>query len=272
MNEVAPVRVAVVGAMGKMGREVLRSLLPQEGFEILVAVDHEEVGRNVRELCGTKAPDVVVEQKLGAALDKTPVDVMVDFTHASAAAGHAMSAIKRGIAPVIGTTGMADLDVKEIALQCKDAGVPGIYAPNFAIGAVLMMRFSAMAAKWMPDVEIIEMHHEGKQDAPSGTAMMTAERIAEGRSHAGPRKTTQTVRVEGVRGGRWHDVTIHSVRLQGLIAHQAVMLGAPGETLTIRHDSMDRASFMAGVKLCVREVRNLSSFVVGMDSLLFRDG
>lgn len=259
----------MVGAMGRMGREVMRSFMASEGFEIVVAVDHNELDKNAREVLGPKAPDVVIEAKLGAALDRTPVDVVVDFTHHSAAAQHAISSIKRGAAPIIGTTGMSDADLREIVLHSKEHNVPGIYAPNFAIGAVLMMRFSQMAARWMRDAEIIEMHHDQKQDAPSGTAMLTADRIAQGREGVPPHKHTLQTKVDGVRGGRWHDVQIHSVRLQGLVAHQEVIFGGPGETLTIRHDSMERSSFMAGVKICVKEVRKLDKFVVGLDQILF---
>lgn len=265
-----PIRVAVVGAMGRMGREVLKALTPNEGFDVLLAIDHNEVGTNIRDVVGPKANDVVVESKLGAALDRTSVDVVVDFSSAAGAATHAISAIKRGASPVIGTTGMKDEELREITLLCTEAKVPGIYAPNFAIGAVLMMRFSQMAAKFMPDVEIIEMHHDRKEDAPSGTAMLTAEMIESGRQETPSKKHTLHQRVEGVRGGRWHDTPIHSVRLNGLVAHQMVVFGGPGETLTIRHDSMDRTSFMQGVKLCVREVGNLKGFVIGMDNVLFR--
>lgn len=256
--------------MGRMGREVLKALTPNEGFDVLLAIDHNEVGTNIRDVVGPKANDVVVESKLGAALDRTSVDVVVDFSSAAGAATHAISAIKRGASPVIGTTGMKDEELREITLLCTEAKLPGIYAPNFAIGAVLMMRFSQMAAKFMPDVEIIEMHHDRKEDAPSGTAMLTAEMIESGRQETPSKKHTLHQRVEGVRGGRWHDTPIHSVRLNGLVAHQMVVFGGPGETLTIRHDSMDRTSFMQGVKLCVREVGNLKGFVIGMDNVLFR--
>ncbi|MEA2552158.1 MAG: 4-hydroxy-tetrahydrodipicolinate reductase [Fimbriimonadaceae bacterium] len=270
MDERTPIRVAVVGAMGRMGREVLGALTQKEGFDVLVAVDHNEVGRNVRDILGPKAPDLVVEGKTGAALDKTPVDVLVDFSHHSAAAPHAITAMKRGVSAVIGTTGMADEELKEIALTCKDTNVAAIYAPNFAVGAVLMMHFARMAARYMPDAEIIEMHHDKKEDAPSGTAMLTADLIQDGRKEPPHHKHVSLMKVEGVRGGKYHDTPIHSVRLPGLVAHQMVIFGGPGETLTLRHDSLDRSSFMQGVKLCAREVRNLTGLTIGMDNVLFR--
>ena len=266
-----PIRVAVVGAAGRMGQEVLKALNQNEGFDIVLAVDKDADGKNCRDLVGPKGPDVVIESKLGAALERVETDVLVDFTHHSAATQHAISAFKRKVSPVIGTTGMGDNELRELALVSQENGTPGIYAPNFAIGAVLMMRFAQMAAKWMPDAEIIEMHHDKKEDAPSGTAMLTADLIAEGRTEPASPARAINLRVEGARGGRWHDTQVHSVRLQGLVAHQQVMFGGPGESLTIRHDSIDRTSFMAGVKLCARKVRSLNGLVVGMDKILFLD-
>lgn len=271
MHQETPIRVAVAGAAGRMGREVLRALTPAEGFQVVVAVDHHEQGANCRDLVGPKGPDVVIEAKLGAALDRQKADVLVDFTHYSAASQHALSAMKRGVCPVIGTTGMGDSELRDLAAQAHDLGVPGVYAPNFAIGAVLMMRFAEMAARWMPDVEIVEMHHDKKEDAPSGTAIMTAELIAHARTRPASPARAVNLKVEGARGGRWLDTQIHSVRLAGLVAHQMVIFGGPGESLTIRHDSMDRSSFMTGLKLCVREVRSLPGFVIGLDKVLFRE-
>ncbi len=219
-------------------------------------------------MAGPNAPDLVIEDKLGAALDRVKVDVLVDFSHHAAAAQHALQALKRGVAPLIGVTGVPDSDLKEIKLQCQESNVPAMYVPNFAIGAVLLMKFAEMAARWLPDVEVIEMHHDQKEDAPSGTALLTAERIAATRPRV-PHLKQATIKVEGVRGGTYHDVRVHSVRLPGLVAHQMVMFGGVGETLTLRHDSLDRKSFMQGVKLCVQEIRKLEGFVIGMDRLLF---
>lgn len=270
MEENGTIKVAVVGAAGRMGQEVLRTVGQEPGIEIVVACDREHVGENCRDFVGGRAPDLVVTDKLGAALDNQKVDVLVDFSHGSGAAAHSHSALKRGVAPVIGATGLNDADLKEIALSCKETGIPGMYVPNFAIGAVLMMRFAEMAAKWMPDCEIIELHHDRKEDAPSGTALRTAELIAEARTDSPTRKPRTAFKVEGVRGGTFKDVVIHSVRLPGLVAHQSVMFGRPGEMLTLRHDSMDRTSFMKGVALAVREVRGLQGLVVGLDKILFR--
>lgn len=270
MSESGVIRVAVVGAAGRMGSEVLRTVSQEPGIEIVLAVDREKVGMNCREFAGGRAPDLVVQDKLGAALDGTKVDVLIDFSHASGAATHADSALKRGVSPVIGATGMADANLREIKLRCQETGVSGIYVPNFAIGAVLMMKFAEMAAKWMPDCEIIELHHDRKEDAPSGTAMRTAEMIQEARTDSPSRKPRAAIKVEGARGGSYKDVNIHSVRLPGYVAHQEVIFGRIGEVLTVRHDSMDRVSFMSGVALATREVRSINGFVVGLDKILFR--
>lgn len=270
MEETNVVRVAVIGAAGRMGTEVLRTVNQVPGIEIVLAVDRERVGENCREFAGGRAPDIQVVDKLGVALDNTKADVLVDFSHGSGSAQHADSALKRGVSPVIGATGLNDSDLKEIALRCKETGVPGMYVPNFAIGAVLMMKFSEMAAKWMPDCEIIELHHDRKEDAPSGTAMRTAELIHDARQDSPTRKPRPQMKVEGARGGAYKDVHIHSVRLPGYIAHQEVIFGRLGEVLTIRHDSMDRGSFMQGVALAAKEVRSLPGFVVGLDKILFR--
>jgi 4-hydroxy-tetrahydrodipicolinate reductase len=267
--EAGNIRVAVVGAGGRMGQEVLRTLVPSEGFDIVAAVDSSFAGTNVRELAGPKASDVVIKDKLGAALDQADAQVLVDFSHASAAPTHALSAIKRGVRPVIGVTGISKPDLQEISFQCRETKTGGIYAPNFAIGAVLMMRFAEMAAQWYPDAEIIELHHDRKEDAPSGTAILTAEKIGEARKAPPTKKPRPNLKVEGARGGKCSEVNVHSVRLPGCIAHQMVLFGGEGETLTIRHDSMSRGSFMYGVKLATRRVLELDEFLVGLDRLIF---
>lgn len=263
-------KVAVVGVCGRMGREVAKTLSGSPDFDLVAVVDRAEAGASLRELVGPSAPDLVVEEKLGAALDRARPDALVDFTHPLAAAAHALSAIQRGISPVIGTTGLSESDVRELDHACREKALGGVYAPNFAIGAILMMRFAQMAAQWLPNCEIIELHHDRKEDAPSGTAMLTAQLIGEARAEPPTRKPRPLFKLEGVRGGVHAETPIHSVRLPGFVAHQEVIFGGTGETLTIRHDSLDRVSFMEGVKLALRTVSSLDGFVVGLDRLLFR--
>ncbi|MCO5296396.1 MAG: 4-hydroxy-tetrahydrodipicolinate reductase [Fimbriimonadaceae bacterium] len=261
------VRVAIAGVAGRMGREVARSLSGSKEFEVVVAVDRAAGGTSLRELVGPSAPDLVVAERLGEALDAVPCDVLVEFTHPSAAFDHAESALRRGVAPVVGTSGLDDASLRELALMCEETGTPAMVVPNFALGAVLMMRFAEMAARWMPHCEVIEMHHDRKADAPSGTAQLTASRIAAARKTA-PALREELLHVEGARGGTVQGVPVHSVRLPGLVAHQLVVFGGQGETLTLRHDSLDRSSFMEGVALCVRRVRSLHGLVIGLDTLL----
>jgi 4-hydroxy-tetrahydrodipicolinate reductase len=198
--------------------------------------------------------------------------VLVDFSHHSVVGENVEIALKRGCAVVIGATGLTAETLDGIRICSVGAGVPVLFAPNFAMGAILMMKFSEIASRWYADAEIIELHHDRKEDAPSGTALLTAEIIGKARQGEPSVKPTPVIKADGALGGRVHDVPVHSIRLPGLLAHQQVMFGAPGETLTIRHDSTDRAGFMNGVKLAIREVRCLKGLVIGLDKILFQDG
>lgn len=254
-----------------MGQETVRTISQTPGLQLVLAIDKARAGERLRDVAGPRAADLVIEDKLGAALSRVETDVLIDFTNHASAMQNAESALTRKVAPVIGATGIAAKDLRQLAALSREHQTPGMYVPNFAIGAVLMMKFAQMAAAWLPDVEIIELHHENKQDAPSGTAMLTAERISEARKKAPTPIATSLMKVEGARGGNYKDVPMHSVRLPGLLAHQEVLFGGKGEVLTIRHDSMDRSSFMEGVKLCAFRVWQLEGFVVGLDRLMFGD-
>jgi len=259
------IRVAVVGAGGRMGREILRALTPDQGFEIVAAVGRTDVGRNCRDLAGPMVPDLTVTEQLNA----DSADVVVDVTNFRSAVAHAEIAANAGAGFVIGATGLGADDLEYLRGVCRDRGVGGMYVPNFAIGAVLMMKFSELAARWIPDVEVIEMHHERKEDAPSGTAMLTAELISRARTADRTPLPNPMLKVDGARGGEAFGVPVHAVRLPGLLAHQQVIFGSTGESLTLRHDSLDRTCFMPGVKLCVRRVTESSEFIVGLDKILF---
>ncbi|MCX7800012.1 MAG: 4-hydroxy-tetrahydrodipicolinate reductase [Fimbriimonadales bacterium] len=269
-DETRVLKVAVAGAAGRMGTTTVQALALEGDFEVVCAVDRAHAGESLRSVAGPKAPDIPIREKFGAALDETKPDVLIDFTTHASAVEHAASSMRRGVAPVIGATGLTQHDLSELRRLSEDTGVPGIYVPNFAIGAVLMMRFAELASRWLPDVEIVEMHHDRKLDAPSGTAILTADLIAEARKCVPTPPVTQQLKVEGARGGVYKDIPIHSVRLPGLVAHQAVLFGGKGELLTIRHDSLDRSSFMEGVKIALRHVRKLQGFSVGLDKILFR--
>lgn len=261
------IRVGIAGVAGRMGREVAQFLAASEEFDIVLAVDRAAGNTSLRQIAGSHVPEITIRERLGEALEAVPCDVLVEFTHPSSAFAHAESALRRGVAPVVGTSGLDAAALRELAHLCEETQTPAMVVPNFALGAVLLMRFAEMAARWMPHCEVVEMHHDKKADAPSGTARLTAERIAAARKSI-PKRREELVHVEGVRGGTIQGVPVHSVRLPGLVAHQVVLLGGQGETLTLRHDSLDRSSFMEGVALCVRRVRSLHGLVIGLDALM----
>lgn len=256
------IRVLVSGAAGRMGREVVRTVLAADDLELVAAVDPSHAGQALGE--GT---DMHISGDLAAAIEETMPQVMVDFTHPSVVAGNIATALGRGVHCVVGTTG---IDAE--SLEALAASAPGdtclFVAPNFALGAVLMMRFAAEAAKYLPHVEILELHHDKKADAPSGTALRTASLIAESRASVPAAPGRETEVAEGARGALVQDVTIHSIRLPGLVAHQEVLFGGQGQTLAIRHDSIDRTSFMPGVLLAVRGVSGRRGLVVGLEQLM----
>lgn len=255
-----------------MGQETLRALGSDPGFDVVAACDSNRVGESARSVAGPQAPDIVVSGKLGEALDASSPDVLVELTNGGSAPDHAMRALKRRVAVVVGASGIASDGMAAIRDACSESGTPCLVVPNFAVGAVLMMRFAAEAARWYPDAEVVEMHHAGKLDSPSGTSIHTAERIAEARTGRAVRQIGATETRAGARGSAVKEVHVHSVRLPGLVAHQEVLFGGEGELLSIRHDSFNRSSFMTGLKLAVREVRHLEGLVVGLERVMFRTG
>jgi 4-hydroxy-tetrahydrodipicolinate reductase len=246
-------RVGVVGATGKMGREVCRAVHAEPDLELVAAVSRSAAGQRLADVLGLDASDVVASAEIEAFIP-ADVEVAVDFTGPAYAPDHIAWGIDHDMHVVVGTTGF-EIDP---AWGAQDR-VGVVVAPNFAIGAVLMMRFAEEAARVMPDAEIVELHPPTKVDAPSGTARATAARIA------GARGDGRTP----VRGdGHDTEVPIHSVRLPGLVAHQEVLFGAVGQTLTIRHDTTDRTAFMPGVILAIREVGSRPGLTVGLEPLL----
>lgn len=241
-------RVAVFGANGRMGAEVCRAVEAAQDLELVAAVDAGD-------------DRSAVEQ----------ADVVVDFTVPSAVMDNIAWCTERGINMVVGTTGFTPERLDEVRAMLGPQPTSGVLvAANFSIGAVLMMRFAEQAARFYESAEIIELHHPDKVDAPSGTARVTAARIAAGRTQAGlgavPDATTSDP--DGARGAVVDGIHVHGVRLRGLVAHQEVLFGAAGETLTIRHDSLERSSFMPGVLLAVRASAERPGLRVGIDDLL----
>ena len=263
------IRVAVAGAAGRMGRTVVSAVHGDPETEVVAAVDIAGIGEDAGDLAGVGPLGVAVQDDLDSALRSSQAEALVDFTLAEAAHRNALTALRAGVSPVIGTTGMSEAQVDEIRALAEERQTGAFLAPNFAIGAVLMMVFARQAAKYMPEVEIIELHHEKKVDAPSGTALRTGQMILEGRgTRTVTRPEEEDLKLEGARGGDLDGVHIHSVRLPGLVAHQEVIFGGQGQTLSIRHDSIDRSSFMPGVLLACKRVREQSGLVVGLENLL----
>lgn len=244
MSPVQPTGVVVLGARGRMGSEVVRAVEAADDLRLVAGLD------------------------VGDALDLSGADVAVDFTHPDAVMGNLRACIDAGVHAVVGTTGFDETRLAELRARLAGTSVGVLVAPNFGVAAVLMMQFAARAARFFDSVEVVELHHPGKADAPSGTARRTAELVAEARAGLPPMPDATTSALEGARGADVAGVRVHAVRLAGLVAHQEVLLGGAGESLTIRHDSYDRASFMPGVLLGVRQVASRPGLTVGLEHLL----
>ena len=251
-------KVGVIGATGRMGATVCAAVAATDDLEMVAAVDPAGAGQ-------TTAGGLTIGEDLEA-LTAAGVEVAVDFTVPGAAVANAAWCADHGIHVVIGTTGV---DQAGLAKSFPADGATGcVVAPNFAIGAVLMMHFAQLAAPWFETAEIIELHHDAKVDAPSGTAMLTAERMAAASAEWGA-DPTRVETVANARGGTGPGgIHIHAVRLRGMVAHQEVLLGTAGQSLSIRHDSYDRQSFMPGVLLAVREVASRPGLTIGLEQLL----
>jgi 4-hydroxy-tetrahydrodipicolinate reductase len=241
------IKVGVIGAAGRMGSEARRAIEDDPELELVAGVEH---GGSLDDLTAAGA------------------EVAVDFTTPEAVKDNVHFCVDKGIHVVVGTTGLGDEDLAEIERWTSGSSANAFVAPNFAIGAVLMMSFAAQASPWFKTAEIVERHHERKLDAPSGTALRTAKLMNEGRSDPWSSPSGNEESLPGSRGGDAGGIRVHSLRVPGSVAHQEVLLGSPGETLTIRHDSLERASFMPGVVLAVKKVPSLRGLTVGLEHLL----
>ena len=251
------IRVAVCGSCGKMGQEVVKAVSEDKTLELVAKID----------ICGGND----IFESIKEALKEIKIDVLIDFTQPKSIFENAKYCINNGIRPVIGTTGLSDEQVEELKSLSKEKGVSCLIAPNFTTGAVLMMMFAKEAAKFFDNAEIIELHHNQKKDAPSGTAIKTAQLMGgkcENKSFV-TGNCEETELIEGSRGGvSYNDIHIHSVRMPGYIASQEVIFGASGQILKIRHDSMDRTCYMRGVVMAIKHVMNNNDFVYGLENIL----
>jgi 4-hydroxy-tetrahydrodipicolinate reductase len=259
------VRVGVLGAGGRMGSTVCRAVAADPDLELVGAIDPHHAGLDLRHATGVDVPDLHISPDPSSLLD-TGVDVVVDFTTLDASRQNLAWAAENGVHAVVGTTGFTADDHEWLGKAFVDSNC--LIAPNFAIGAVLMMRFAEVAAPWFDSAEVIELHHDGKIDAPSGTAMLTVQRMAAASEDWGEDPTRKEV-LPGARGAKGPaGIPVHSVRLRGLVAHQEVLFGTTGQSLTIRHDSYDRSSFMPGVLLGVKQVPHHPGVTIGLDGIL----
>jgi 4-hydroxy-tetrahydrodipicolinate reductase len=269
VNIMDKVRVIIAGPRGRMGKEAVKLVFHEEKFELVSVLDHKHDQKMLHEIDDFQLyENIPVYSNVEECLQKSNADVFVDLTTPEVGYLHTKTALQYGVRPVVGTTGFTQEQLIELKQLAEEKNIGCIIAPNFAIGAVLMMKFSQLAAKYFKDVEIIEMHHDQKLDAPSGTAVKTAEMISLSREKKQQGHPNESESITGARGANFDGMHIHSVRLPGLIAHQQVLFGADGQSLTIRHDSYNRSSFMSGVKLSIETVLAINTLVYGLENII----
>jgi len=266
------IKVLVSGAAGRMGREVVKAVVNDDETQLVGAVDKYEVGRDAGEVAGVARQEVAIANDLGQALRASGAEVAVDFSTPHAVLANIQTMLDAGVAPVVGTTGLNQDDLDAIERASGEAGVPVFIAPNFAIGAVLMMRFAAECSQLFETAEIIEYHHDKKLDAPSGTAFKTAQMMRGARAtdfeRVGGDESSDGSSAPHARGGQIGGAAIHSVRLPGYLAHQEVIFGMAGQTLSIRHDTITRECYMPGVLRAIKAVRGLQGLTYGLENIL----
>lgn len=272
--------VLVSGALGRMGSEVVNSVLNSPDCELVAAIDTNKKnnGENISQLLNLKKSEVIVSNDLEGSLCSISQDyrnekikpVLVDFTHPDSVYENTRSAIAYGISPVVGTTGLTPSQINDLAIFAQKANIGCAIIPNFSVGMVLLQQAASVAAKFYDNIELIEMHHNQKADSPSGTCIKTAEMIEEYPKKYNQSLVKETESLKGVRGGvRDSGLNIHSIRLPGLLAHQVVIMGSPGETYTIKHDTIDRKAYMPGVLQAIRKIGKFDSLIYGLEKLIF---
>ena len=279
-NSRKTIPVLVSGALGRMGREVVNSVLNSTDCELVAAIDTNKKnnGENISQLLNLKSSEVFVSNDLEGSLCSISQDyrnqeikpVLVDFTHPDSVFDNTRSAIAYGISPIIGTTGLSPSQINDLSIFAQKAEVGCAIIPNFSVGMVLLQQAASVAAKFYDNIELIEMHHNQKADSPSGTCIKTAEMIEEYPKQYNEGLVKESESLKGVRGGvRDSGLNIHSIRLPGLLAHQVVIMGSPGETYTIKHDTIDRKAYMPGVLQAVRKIGSFKTLVYGLERLIF---
>ena len=253
------IKVIIAGFKGKMGSTAVQMVKDDQELELAALLDPFAAEEELEGVPVFTSKEALIGFE---------ADVWVDFTTPKFAYENTRFALENGFVPVVGTTGFSPEEIQELTSLSEEKKLGGLIAPNFAIGAILLMQFAAQAAKYFPHLEIIELHHDKKKDAPSGTAVKTAELVSQTRTSLQQGAADEEELMAGARGAAFDGFRIHSVRLPGLVAHQEVIFGAQGEGLTIRHDSYDRISFMSGVNLGIKEVVKREKLVYGLEHLL----
>jgi 4-hydroxy-tetrahydrodipicolinate reductase len=261
-------RIAMFGICGKMGKAISQELVKEKDIKLVAGFDKRSRGLDIGDILGIKKMNFSITDSYDEIKKQNP-DLIIDFTAADIAMKSIIWAIKNNIDIIVGTTGLHRDYLKKIEELSAKSNSKVLIVPNFAIGAVIMMELSEMIAGYFDNCEIVEMHHDKKQDAPSGTSIATAGIISKKIRYNKKRlKDNEKENIEGSRGGFYEGINIHSIRLPGLVAHQSILFGARGQTLSIRHDSIDRSSFYPGVIMAVRNIDKLSNFTFGLDKLI----
>lgn len=262
------IKVIVSGALGKMGMETAKAVYNDPDLELAGLVDIRARGEMFGDIAGMKEISLAIGNDLDKLIEMTKPDVMVDFTNPQAVYNNTKTALINKITCIVGTTGLNEVELRQLEKLALENQVGVAVIPNFALGAVLMMKLAQEVAQYFPDVEIIELHHDQKLDAPSGTAIKTAEMITANRQRIPARNSREFEKVTGARGGEVNGIRIHSVRLPGFIAHQEVIFGGIGQSLRIRHDSYDRIGFMPGVIMSIKKMTATTGLIYGLENFL----
>ncbi len=261
-----PIRVVINGALGRMGQEVASALAHEPGLKIVGAAEEKVTQRY---LPVVNVPDLVLfSSDLASLLKSCNPDVIVDFTNAEASIAAARVAAKEKVNLVIGTTGLSEENLAEIGQLCQANGIGAVVAPNFSLGAVILIRLAEIAARFFDHAEIVEMHHDKKVDAPSGTAIATAKAMAQAHGKSFIYSKTEKEALSSIRGGQMDGIAIHSLRLPGFMAGQEVIFSGKGETLNLRYETISRECYMSGVILAIKEVTKHKGLIYGLDALL----
>lgn len=263
------IKVGIVGALGKMGKEIVKAVMNNEETQLVMAVDITGEGLDAGIIACSKESGVKIESNLEKAITNNRPEVIIDFTQPKGVFERIKTYITMGVKPVIGTTGLTQENLKDIELLTKKYNTSCFIAPNFTTGAVLLMMFAKQAAKYFKNAEIIELHHNQKKDAPSGTAIKTAQMMAESNSDFTLGNCSETELINGARGANTEaNIHIHSVRMPGYIASEEVIFGAQGQILKLAHHSMDRSCYMAGIIMAVNYVSENNGFIYGLDNIM----